>query len=170
MATITGMTADKISAIVAMQPIAKQVLAAGAASVTFSAIPATPWNHLKLKVSRPAFAAADYSLVRLNGDVTVGRYFYGSATVAAVADTAGFPPFMKNASSMAAGFDIEINSVASTVLQKPMFAKAASIGAVVEQSVGGGYNQAVAINSITVITSGGQLYPTGSEFYLYGVI
>lgn len=170
MATITGMTSAKISAIVAMQPIAKQILASGASSITFSAIPSTPWNHLKLKVTRPAFAAADYSLIQLNGDATVGRYFYGSATVAAASDTPGFPPFMKNASSFPAGFDVEINSVASSALQKPIFAKAANIGAVVEQSVGGGYNQPVAITSITVVTAGGQVYPAGSAFYLYGVI
>lgn len=169
MTTITGMTADKINSLVAMQSISKQVLAAGVASVTFSAIPTT-FNHLKLKVSRPAFAAADYSLIRLNGDAGVGDYFYGSATVAAVADTPGFPPFGKNASSVPAGFDVEINSIQSVVLQKPILSKSASIGAVTEGSINGGWTHAQAVTSITIVTAGGQLYPTGSEFYLYGVL
>lgn len=169
MTTITGMTAAKINTLVAMQPLAKQVLAAGVASVTFSAIPST-FNHLKLKVSRPAFAVADYSLVQLNGDAAIGDYFYGSATVAAVADTPGFPPFGKNPSSVPAGFDVEINSIQSVVLQKPMLSKSASIGAVTEGSIGGGWTHAQVVTSITIATAGGQLYPTGSEFYLYGVI
>lgn len=169
MSTITGMTAAKINALVAMQPISSQILIAAAASVTFSSIP-TNFKHLKLKVSRPAFAVADYSLVQLNADATVGHYFFGSAGTVGAATTAGFPPFKTNASTVAAGFDIEINSISSTVLQKPMFSKSASIGAVTEESLGGGWNQTAAVTSVKVITAGGQVYPIGSEFDLYGVL
>lgn len=169
MATITGMTADKINAIVAMVPISKQILSVAAASVTFSSIPST-FNHLKLKVAHAGFTAADYALVQVNGDATVGRYFYGSPTVAAASDTAGFSPTMKTGNTIPVGFDVEINSTASTVLQKLMLSKMAAIGAVTQKSVGGGYNQAVAISSLTIVTAGGQLFPIGSEFYLYGVI
>lgn len=169
MATITGMTAAKINALVALQPISSQILAAGAASVTFSSIPST-FKHLKLKVSRPAFAVADYSLIRINGDATVGHYFFGSDGAVGAATTAGFPPISNANSTVAAGFDVEINSAQSTALQKPMFSKSASIGAVAEHSVSGGWNQAVAITSLTVLTAGGQLYPVGSEFDLYGVL
>lgn len=168
MATITGMTSDKIKAIVAMSPIVSQVLAAPAASVTFSAIPAT-FKHLKLRVSRPAFAAADYTLVQLNNDTTIGNYFFGSAGAVGAATTPGFPPFKTNAFVAPAGFDLDILSYSSGVLQKIMLASAAAIAAVNEERVGGGWNQASVVTAIKILSAGGQMFPIGSEFDLYGV-
>lgn len=169
MTTITGMTADKINSLVAIQPITKQVLAAGAASVTFSAIPAT-FNHLKLRVAHPAFAVADYDLVRLNGDAGVGDYYSAGAGGAASATTPGFPPFKTTSTTVPCGFEIDVLSIQSTAMAKPMLSKSSSVGAVTEVAVSGGWTLAQAVTSITIVTAGGQLYPTGSEFYLYGVL
>ena len=91
-----------------MRLIAKNVLAAGATSVTFSDIPSAYTDLVLVASARSARSAVVEDVnIRFNGDTTSGNYSHRrlySTPTTAVSDTAGSPVYVPAASVTASTF------------------------------------------------------------------
>ncbi len=170
-----------------MQPsqvlIASSVLAAAAASVTFSSIPGT-YNHLQLTaVAQSSDASTDQFLVQFNGD-TAGHYgalryawngsgagqSTGSGMTSAQSSSSG--DLAPNTGIESSLLVLDIPYYANTTFQKICLWNSGFT----TQSAGGtqfvamvAWNSSAAITSMKVYTSSGDNFIAGSAFYLYGI-
>jgi hypothetical protein len=158
--------------------IESQVLGSSAASVTFSAIPAT-YTDLVLRVSARTDAddtslitfngtTTGYSITRLNGNGATATSTRSSSAVSISARG------MNNATGTTANTfsNAEVYIPSYTVSQnKPLssFGTPEDNATNVFMSVGASlWQNAAAITSINLAAQGGN-YVTGSSFYLYGI-
>jgi hypothetical protein len=162
--------------------ISSNVLASSAASVTFSAIPAT-YTDLVVKASiRGDYANdIDYVKLTLNGITsTVYSETYlrgtGSAAQSGRDSSVAYIPFLVNAATSTS------NTFSNVEIYIPSYLasqnKPISIAAMEEnnmsnpvygQALASLYSQTTAISSITFTPQYGSNWLSGSSFYLYGI-
>ena len=166
--------------------ISSQVLAAPAANITFSAIPAT-YNHLRLvALLRSVYAAEDDTLsIRVNGVITnVYTYAELQALVSAVTanpendNSALYVPIAAASSygPTASQLTVEIAGYTLTTFNKvlqvftgyadPSYPAA---GVLVASQVGVANGSEAAVTSLALSLASGSNFATGSAAWLYGV-
>src|SRR5690348_8659001 len=167
--------------------ISSQILSVDTATVTFSSIPAT-YHQLELVVvGRCSDAAtqedinvtingdvgADYDLVFVGGQATSASAFSGSAatslyigTLTAATATAAEP----------GSIDVRFPAYANTTFNKNTMAQDAHFDTLGTTSTYlsrlsmGNWRSTAAINSISLVDTGGGNFIAGSAFYLYGIM
>ena len=161
------------------QLISSNVLGSSAASVTFSAIPAT-FTDLVLRIStRVNYASVDGNiLIRFNGD-TASNYSYtfvygnGSSAVSSRGSTTRIV-----GASATEGTSATSNTFASAEIYIPSYLvsqnKPISIDSATENNATEAYRGATAglwrdTSAITSINLEGGDFVSGSSFYLYGI-
>jgi len=164
--------------------ISSNVLASNAASVTFSAIPAT-YTDLVLRFSvRSTFAGANIgTYYTLNSDTSSlysETFMFGTGTTVTSSRNSGVASSVNSTSvngstSTASTFtslELYLPSYTSTT-SKPwsLFNAREDNSATVNciQAMAGLYRNTSAITSITITPTGASSYVTNSSFYLYGI-
>lgn len=155
------------------EPIATYTIPSAASTYTFSSIPST-YTDLILRVDILGFSATDEIGLRLNSD-TGNNYsrtiVYGNGTSALSSrNISSAVTDMRIGSYQSAQQTIEANfmNYANTTTYKTVLSR----GGGVAGQVGAGAHlwlNTSAISSITVRTSGGANFTTGSTFTLYGI-
>lgn len=165
----------------ALSLISRQVLAAPAATVTFSAIPST-YENLVLEIMATLSDAngVDRLLLTFNGDAglhyTWQEVFTNGAAVTAAgaggAVASGRCGLLPDSTGLTGGISrIHIPAYARTVFNKTwrgIAHAAGSLASAFQYDVGGLWNSTAAINSIALADGGGGNFITGSVFSLYG--
>lgn len=164
--------------------ISRQVLAASASTVTFSAVPQTFENLILEIVARIDEAVANDSItLRFNGDsgasydfeeiFAKGSTVGGFGALAATSATVGFVPGSSAPANQPSFTRIKVGSYARTVFNKvtnsqsSLFDGAGASTNCWSFSVAGNWRSTAAINEITLSPGGGN-FVTGSVFSVYG--
>jgi hypothetical protein len=166
--------------------IQDQLLAAPAASIDFTAIPATfinlwlicqlrdtgAFNNVQLSLRFNADAAANYDWEQgsFSGAGAVNGAEAVAATEIQVADIAG----ALSAANAADSVQVTIENYARGTFQKSLIAhatlkNAALLGNIRRRSTAGWWRSLAIINQITLFTNGGATFATGSRATLYGL-
>jgi hypothetical protein len=164
--------------------IASSVLAADAASIDFTNIPAT-YNHLRLVIVARATGATedDFFIVRLNNDgaANYDRILSVSennamAIATANATAAPFGAYVPAASATAgvAGYaEVTIPLYAGTTWQKVIHTVGGYVDTAAANNRSGfataNWRSTVAVNRVTLLPSAGPNFKAGSAAYLYGL-
>lgn len=164
--------------------ISRYVLAAPAATVTFSAIPATYENLVLVGMGATTDAAlAETAYVRFNGDTAAnydwqqlyanGATVTGSATVADTKLTVMSLPGATAPAGEAGNMRVTIPSYARTTFYKTylsdsFYAYGTANTDLFRLVYAGVWHSAAAITSVTVFEGGAGNFATGSVFSLYG--
>lgn len=164
-------------------------LGAAAASIDFTAIPAT-YSHLVLKalIRLSAAVTGRDMLLQMNGDVATSKYAgqrvqgFGttvSATEVLAGGVAGLDIGAASGASATAGyasqFEIEIIAYTNTSFVKSAYIRnverdSAATAQMVLRNWGGVWIDTAAINRLTLKDSGGGNLDVGSVAWLYGVV
>lgn len=157
--------------------IASSVLTSSAASVTFSSIPSS-YRDLVLVVNCGADSAnTTYGLLYFNGDTganyrRVNLWGNGSSTSTSGSNSASWIDTFINldaGSSERALMIAEIMDYSTTNKHKSVLVRTA-ISSKWSMIVAGRWANTSAINSVQISAFSNSFYPSGSTFYLYGIV
>ena len=156
----------------AYTPITTTTLASAAASYTFSSISAS-YTDLVLVINGMTTSNNATFRMQFNGD-TAGNYSWtsigatsGGAASYRAANSAYVPFFIMNGGTLLYGATVNINSYSNTSINKTSIVRA-DAGNGEASLVTGLWRSTSAINSITILTSAGNL-SSGTTLSLYGI-
>jgi hypothetical protein len=156
----------------AYTPIATTTLASNTASYTFSSI-SSSYTDLVLIINGIITSSNATYRMQFNGD-TAGNYSWtsigavnGGTGSYRASNTAFVPFFIINGGTLLYGANVNINSYSNTSINKTSIVQA-TCGNGEVSLVTGLWRSTAAINSITILTSGGNL-SAGTTLSLYGI-
>lgn len=158
------------------EKIAAHTLASATPSYTFSTIPAT-YTDLVIICQTSISSGTQQNKLQFNGD-TGSNY---TATILSGNGSAALSTRTASQTSIQLGYDdyntssigmmtiINVQNYANTSTYKTVIARGSNAGTGVSATAGLWRATPAAINSVTILTSGGANYAIGSTFTLYGI-